>query len=77
VLVRVDNRHREAPISLDVARPQIIRYLTYDQVKDLILTLRQKAKVKTMVGPPVGETPQEPASAPAAAPAPKSKEPRT
>ena len=77
VLVRVDNRHREAPISLDVARPQIIRYLTYDQVKDLILTLRQKAKVKTMVGPPVGETPQEPASAPAAAPAPKSKDPRT
>ena len=69
VIVRIDDRHREAPISLDVARPQIIRYLTYDQVKDLILTLRQKAKVKTFVGPPAGDTPQEPASAPASAPA--------
>ena len=74
VIVRVDDRHREAPIALDVARPQIIRYLTYDQVKDLILTLRQKAKVKTMVGPPVGDAAQEPASAPATAP---SKDPKT
>ena len=83
VIVRVDARHREAPIPIDVARPQIIRYLTYDQVKDLILTLRQKAKVKTLVGPPTGDTPQEPASAPATAapppagPAPQSKDPRT
>jgi peptidyl-prolyl cis-trans isomerase C len=85
VIVRVDDRHREAPISLDVARPQIIRYLTYDQVKDLILTLRQKAKVRTFVGPPAGDAPQEPASAPATAPAssraampaPQSKDPRT
>jgi peptidyl-prolyl cis-trans isomerase C len=83
VVMRVDARHREAPIPIDVARPQIIRYLTYDQVKDLILTLRQRAKVKTMVGPAAGEMPQEPASAPAttsppaAGPAPQSKDPRT
>jgi peptidyl-prolyl cis-trans isomerase C len=86
VIARVDDRHRETPITLDVARPQIIRYLTYDQVKDLILTLRQKAKVATYVGPPAGDMPQEPASAPAAAPsppapapvaAPQSKDPRT
>jgi peptidyl-prolyl cis-trans isomerase C len=73
VIVRVDNRHREAPISLDVARPQIIRYLTYDQVKDLILTLRQKAKVKTMVGPTAGDTAPEPGALPVV---PK-KDPRT
>ncbi len=85
VIVRVDARHREAPIALDVARPQIIRYLTYDQVKDLILTLRQRARVKTMLGPPAGGLPQEPASAPATAPAtppvagaaPQSKDPNT
>jgi peptidyl-prolyl cis-trans isomerase C len=75
VVLRVDDRHREAPISLDVARPQIIRYLTYDQVKDLILTLRQRAKVKTLVGPPAGDTPQESSLAPATPP--QSKDPRT
>jgi peptidyl-prolyl cis-trans isomerase C len=81
VVVRIDERHREAPISLDVARPQIIRYLTYDQVKELILTLRHKANVKTMAGPPAGDAPQEPASAPvssrAAAPPSQSKDPKT
>jgi peptidyl-prolyl cis-trans isomerase C len=71
VVARVDDRHREAPITLDVARPQIIRFLTYDQVKDLILNLRRNAKVQTLVGPAPAETPQEePASAPARAPAP-------
>jgi peptidyl-prolyl cis-trans isomerase C len=70
VVVRVDDRRREAPIPLDVARPQIIRYLTLNQVKDLILTLRQKAKVETLLGPTPPDTPMEPASAPPAATAP-------
>lgn len=77
VIVRVDERHREAPMSLDVARPQIIRYLTYDQVKDLILTLRQKARVKTMVGAPAGDMPTAPATAPRALTVSPTKEPRT
>jgi peptidyl-prolyl cis-trans isomerase C len=77
VIVRVDERHREAPMSLDVARPQIIRYLTYDQVKDLILTLRQKARVKTMVGAPAGDMPTAPATAPPALTVSPTKEPRT
>lgn len=68
VVLRVDDRRQEAPITLDVARPQIIRFLTYDQVKDLILTLRRNAKVQTLIGPAPADMPQEPASAPAAAP---------
>jgi peptidyl-prolyl cis-trans isomerase C len=68
VVVRIDDRHRETPITLDVARPQIIRFLTYDQVKDLILNLRRKAKVQTLIGPAPTDTPQEPASAPATPP---------
>ena len=75
--MRVDDRHREAPIALDVARPQIIRYLTYDQVKDLILTLRQKAKVQMLVAPPRGRARAPPASRPRAPAAPPSKDPKT
>ena len=68
VMARVDERKMEAPLSLESARPQIVRFLTYDQVKDLILTLRKKAKVETLIPPPVAVpgTPQEPASAPPA-----------
>ena len=66
VVARVDDRRQEPPITLDMARPQIIRFLTYDQVKDLILNLRHRAKLVTLLPPPV-EGPggaQEPASAP-------------
>ena len=66
VVARLDDRHQAAPISFDVAKPQIIRFLTYDQVKDLILNLRRTAKVETLI-PPAQVTPgapREPASAP-------------
>lgn len=51
VVARVDERRPAAPIDLDVARPRIVRFLTYDQVKDLILNLRRGAKVQTLIGP--------------------------
>ncbi len=70
VILHIDDRRQEAPITLDVARPQIIRFLTYDQVKDLILNLRKKAKVETLTGPAPADLPQEPASAPAVTPPP-------
>ncbi|MEP6967857.1 MAG: peptidyl-prolyl cis-trans isomerase [Pseudomonadota bacterium] len=71
VVARVDARRQEAPITLEVARPQIIRFLTYDQVKDLVLDLRRRAKVQTLIAPPRAfpGAPPEPASAPPAAPA--------
>ena len=66
VIARIDERRQEAPITLEAARPQIVRFLTYDQVKDLILKLRSKAKVETLIATPadVPGAPREPASAP-------------
>ena len=68
-ILKVDDRHPEAPPSLDAVRPQLIRFITYDQIKDLVLTLRSHAKIQNLLPPP--EVPgalTEPASAPAAAP---------
>ncbi|MFI4936385.1 MAG: peptidyl-prolyl cis-trans isomerase [Caulobacterales bacterium] len=65
-LIRVDDRHPEPPPTLESVRPQIIRFITYDQVKDLVLKLRGRAKIETLVAPPpdVPGAPTEPASAP-------------
>jgi len=48
VLLKVEDRRAEPPMSLDAARPQIIRFLTYDQVRDLLQRLRGKAKVELL-----------------------------
>jgi peptidyl-prolyl cis-trans isomerase C len=70
-LLRVDDRHPEAPPSFDAVKPQIIRFLTYDQVKDLVLRLRGKARIVNLLPPPpdVPGRPTEPASAPPEPPA--------
>jgi peptidyl-prolyl cis-trans isomerase C len=70
-VARVDDRHQEAPVTLEVAKPQIIRFLTYDQVKDLILNLRRRATVQVLIAPPrmAPGASMEPASAPPAPPA--------
>jgi peptidyl-prolyl cis-trans isomerase C len=67
-VMKVEDRRQEAPITLEAARPQIVRFLTYDQVRDLLEKLRGKAKVQTLLqrGPEVPGAPKEPASAPAA-----------
>lgn len=66
-VVRVEDRRLEEPITLEAARPQIIRFLTYDQVRDLLEKLRGRARVETLIG--AGEAvpgaPVEPADAPA------------
>ena len=66
-LIRVDDRRPEPPPPLDAVRPQLIRFITYDQVKDLVLTLRAKPKIQNLLPPPpdVPGAPAEPASAPA------------
>ena len=72
-LVKVEDRKPEEPITLEAARPQIVRFLTYDQIRDLLEKLRSRAKPEYLVKapPPAPGQPQEPASAPpAAAPAP-------
>ncbi|MGE5567371.1 MAG: peptidyl-prolyl cis-trans isomerase [Parcubacteria group bacterium] len=66
-IVKVEDRRPEAPITLETARPQIVRFLTYDQVRDLIEKLRGKSKVQVLLKAPpeVPGAPKEPASAPA------------
>jgi len=68
-VLRVDDRHPEPPPSLDQVRPQLIRFITYDQIKDLVMTLRSRAKIQSLLPPPpdVPGAPPEPASAPPAA----------
>lgn len=53
-----------APVSLDAARPQIVRFLTYDQIRDLLERLRSRAKVAVLVK--TAAAPQPPADAPPA-----------
>lgn len=71
-VVKVEDRRMEQPITLEAARPQIVRFLTYDQVRDLLEKLRSRAKVQTLIGPPqdVPGRPKEPADAPPATAAP-------
>ncbi len=65
-VLRVEDRRLEAPITLEAARPQIVRFLTYDQVRDLLEKLRSAASLQNLLPSPtdVPGAPREPASAP-------------
>jgi peptidyl-prolyl cis-trans isomerase C len=65
-VLRVEDKRLEEPITLEAARPQIVRFLTYDQVRDLLEKLRGGSKIELLTGKPqdVPGAPQEPASAP-------------
>ncbi|MEO8114168.1 MAG: peptidylprolyl isomerase, partial [Phenylobacterium sp.] len=67
-LVKVEDRRLEQPITLEAARPQIVRFLTYDQIRDLLEKLRSRSKIETLVKSETAGRP--PADAPKAAPAP-------
>jgi peptidyl-prolyl cis-trans isomerase C len=65
VLLKVEDRRKQPPPTLDASRPQIVRFLTYAQVGDLLKALRGKGRVQLLTGPaPAGQT-----AAPSAAPA--------
>ncbi|MEO8812261.1 MAG: peptidyl-prolyl cis-trans isomerase [Caulobacteraceae bacterium] len=66
VVARIDSIAPEPPPTLAAARPRIIRFLTFDQVKDLVLDLRRSAKIETLIKPPASP----PALAPIAGPRP-------
>jgi peptidyl-prolyl cis-trans isomerase C len=67
-VLRVEDRRLEQPITLEAARPQIVRFLTYDQIRDLLEKLRGRAKVEMLVkGEATRSVP--PADAPKVAPA--------
>jgi peptidyl-prolyl cis-trans isomerase C len=69
-LVKVEDRRLEQPITLEAARPQIVRFLTYDQVRDLLEKLRSKSKVEVLVKADNANRPTPPADAPKVAPTP-------
>lgn len=65
-VLRIEDRRQEAPPTLDQARPLIIRYLTYEGVRQLLEQLRGKGKIDVFLNP----APQPaPSLAPAPAPA--------
>jgi peptidyl-prolyl cis-trans isomerase C len=67
VVMKVEDRRPEEQISLDAARPQIVRFLTYNRVRDLLEDLRKGAKVTVLIPPAAGGS-REPSSAPPPAP---------
>jgi peptidyl-prolyl cis-trans isomerase C len=69
-LVKVEDRRLEQPISLEAARPQIVRFLTYDQIRDLLEKLRSRSKVEVMIKSDAPSQALPPADAPRLAPPP-------
>ncbi|MBD3838036.1 MAG: peptidyl-prolyl cis-trans isomerase, partial [Brevundimonas sp.] len=47
-VLKVEDRRKENPPTLEQARPQIVRYLTYEGVRQLLEQLRGKAQVEVM-----------------------------
>jgi peptidyl-prolyl cis-trans isomerase C len=71
VLLKIEDQRLEKPITLEEARPQIVRFLTYDEVRDLLEKLRGRSQVKLLIGPAqdAAGALREPASAPPSDPA--------
>lgn len=68
VLLKVEDRRPEEPMSLEAARPQIVRFLTYNRVRDLLEDLRKGAKVEVLIPQNPGGSsgpPPPPGTAPA------------
>ena len=66
-VVRVEDRRRETPPTLEQARPQIVRYLTYEGVRQLLEQLRWRADVEFLLAAEPESAVEEPASAPPSA----------
>ncbi len=48
VILKVEDRRQQAPPTMEASRPQIVRFLTYAQVGDLLKTLRSKQRVELL-----------------------------
>ena len=73
-VLRVEDRRQETPPTLEQARPQIVRYLTYEGVRELLEQLRGRASVEVLLNGEAARS-QEPAAAPPARAAPAAKAP--
>jgi peptidyl-prolyl cis-trans isomerase C len=72
-LLKVEDRRLEPPLTFEAARPQIVRFLTYDQIRDQLEKLRARSKITRLVkddaaGPPPADAPKPAPAPPAAAP---------
>jgi peptidyl-prolyl cis-trans isomerase C len=63
-LLKVEDRRLEAPLTFDAARPQIVRFLTYDQIRALLEKLRGRSKIARLVKADAAEPAIPPADAP-------------
>ncbi|MFJ6025211.1 peptidyl-prolyl cis-trans isomerase [Brevundimonas sp. NPDC092305] len=64
-VMRIEDRRKETPPTLEQARPQIVRYLTYEGVRQLLEQLRGKADVEIRLEEPrapAAPVPAQPAS---------------
>lgn len=76
-VLRVEDRRREPVRSLEEMRPQILRFLSFDRVRELLQKLRADTEVEILAETPEGARATEPASAPPARPpAPATETPR-
>lgn len=64
-VLRIEDRRLETPPTLDQARPLIVRYLTYEGVRQLLEQLRGKAQVEVFLNPakPAAQPTAQPAAA--------------
>ena len=74
-ILKIEDRRLEQPIALEAARPQIVRFLTYDQIRDLLEKLRGRSKVEVLVKSDSPGQARPPADAPKLAPAPPAASP--
>jgi peptidyl-prolyl cis-trans isomerase C len=49
VLLKLEDRRQEELLSLEAARPQIVRFLTLNEVADVLETLRDQAEVNVLI----------------------------
>lgn len=59
-VLRVEDRRRETPPTLEQARPQIVRYLTYEGIRQQLETLRGRAKIERLLDDAETQTPAAP-----------------
>lgn len=72
-VLKIEDRRVETPPTLDQARPQIVRYLTYEGVRQLLEQLRGKAKVEVSLDD--AKAPPPAAAAPKTTPQPSAPPP--
>lgn len=64
VILRLDDRRPEQPESFEEVRPQLVRFLTFDRIRQLLEELRGKAEIAVLLDAGEAARSQEPASAP-------------